>query len=68
MQACIPQRTLTKRRNLVTILIRKCNGTFQAAKRAPRAELIDEYKRLHNRVVSLLHRGKKNVLIGANQC
>jgi len=54
VQACIPQRTLTKRRNLlknVTLLIRKCNATFQAAKRAPRAELIDEYKRLHNRVV-----------------
>jgi len=35
------------------------NAIFQAAKRAPRVELLDQYKRLHNRVVRPLHSGKK---------
>ena len=56
MQACIPQQTLVKRRNVpnnVIHLITICNATFQGAKRAPRSELIDKCKGLHNRVVRL---------------
>ncbi len=67
MHACIPQQTLNERRNMpwltknVTRLMRKHNAAFQAAKRSPRSHL-DKFRKLRNKVVSLLRNGKRSYL------
>ena len=67
MHACIPQQTVHKRRNVpwltknVICLMRKRNAAFQAAKRSPRSHL-DKFRKLRNKVVSLLRNGKRSYL------
>ena len=68
MHTCIPQRTLTKRRNVPWITknvichIRKRNAVYQAAKRSPSTELTSKYRKLRNKVVKLLRNAKKSYL------
>jgi len=65
MEQCIPKASLAKRRNLpwltknISSSIRKRNYLFKRAKRSGRPDQFYKYKKMRNRVTSMLRNGKK---------
>ena len=66
MQACIPQQTLKKKRNVpwlnknIIRHIRKRNAAFKATKTSNSLSVNSKYKKLRNKVVMLLRKSKKS--------
>ena len=65
MEQCIPKATLGRRRNLpwlnknISSAIRKRNYLFNRAKSSGRRDHVEKYKRMRNRVTTMLRNGKK---------
>ena len=65
MEQCIPKATLGRRRNLpwltknIASAIRKRNYLFNRAKSSGRRDHVEKYKRMRNRVTTMLRNGKK---------
>ena len=65
MEQCIPKATLGSRRNLpwltknISSAIRKRNYLFKRAKSSGRHDHVEKYKRMRNRVTTMLRNGKK---------
>ena len=68
MSACIPQKTLRRRRNNImpwltmniTRHIRKRNAAFQAAKKSGKSEHNSKFRKLGNKVVKLMRSTKSS--------
>ena len=65
MEQCIPKAILGRRRNLpwltknVSSAIRKRNYLFKRARSSGRRDHVEKYKRMRNRVMTMLRNGKK---------
>ena len=66
ISACIPQQSLTRRRNVpwltknITRHIRKRNAAFQAARKSGKPDKHSKFKKLRNKVVKLMRNAKSS--------